>query len=289
MDRRSSRAIPAAAALWAAVLGAGAQPARAPEHECHLFGYAFDSGGGSPAWLSTLCAGLYEQTLPDRSSRDGWGFGYFLAPPVSWIVRPILVRSGAPASEDLRRWCAAEEEIIGHGLAGSGVILGHVRNSSSGPDGGALPDPHPFADSLDGRWWIFAHNGAAPVDTLRSWLDAGFLARHPLDYAPLYIDSELFFRYCLQEIAAAAGVRAGLCAALHRMAAKSYVFNLCLTDGDTLWAAHSFVQVPFYYGPAGGARSWWASLIPAEDPASAMEEDRLYWFASQGMGSVSYE
>lgn len=285
------------AALLAALLGGAAvgqaapgqtAPGEIPAHECHLFGYAFAAGAGSEAWLGSLSADLYEQSQPERSSRDGWGFGYFLTPPLPWIERPIVLRSGAPASDDDLRWDAAVAEAAAHGLGGASVVLGHVRNSSSGPDGGALPDPHPFADSLAGRWWLFAHNGATPVDTLVHWLDPEFLAGHPLDYAPVHVDSELLFRYCLQEISAAGSARAGLRAALGRVAQEQYACNLCLTDGDTLWAAHSFEQVPFYYGAAGDAGAWWVALVPAGDPAIAMEEDRLYWFAGAGMGSVSY-
>lgn len=277
------------AAGTAASGAAAATPDRAPvAHECHLFGYTFAPGAGSEAWLLTLCADLREQSQLGRASRDGWGFGYFLTPPAPWIERPLLLRSGAPACDDDARWEAAVAEISAHGLAGASTILGHVRNSSSGPDAGALPDPHPFADSLAGRWWLFAHNGATPVDTLIQWLEPSFLAGHPLDYAPVRVDSELFFRYCLQEIASAGSVRAGLMAALGRIAADHYAFNLCLTDGDTLWAAHSFEQVPFHYGAAGHERAWWVALVPAVAGAAAMEEDYLYWFAAGGMGAASY-
>jgi len=267
---------------------AGRPVTGAPDHECHLFGYVFGAGAGSESWLRALGEDLHQQSRQGRASRDGWGFAYFLSPPLPWIARPIMLRGGAPACEDDSRWEAAIGEIADRGLAGASVVFGHVRNSSSGPDGGALPDPHPFADSLAGRWWLCAHNGATPPDTLLGWLDPAFLEAHPLDYAPLHVDSELLFRYCLQEIAAAGGVRAGLRAALGRIASGHYACNLCLTDGDTLWAAHSFPQVPFYYGPAGNGRAWWASVIPADEGAAAMENDHLYWFAPGGMGAVSY-
>jgi predicted glutamine amidotransferase len=275
-------------------LGAGSSRADSSvAHECHLFGYVFDSNGGSAGWLAALCENLYGKTIPTRdpmrAARDGWGFAYFLTPPAWWIQRPIMIRSGAPANEDEQRWNAAREEIAAFGLAQASAILGHVRSSSSGPDSGSLPDPHPFADSLGGRWWCFAHNGRANPDSMMALLDPLFLARHPVDYAPIAVDSELLFRYFLQTIEQVGDVRAGMLAALHRVRTITSLVNICLTDGDTLWAAHSFQQIPMYYGTAGDSTAWWASTVSEGSQAHSMQDDCLYWFAPGTMGSQSYE
>jgi predicted glutamine amidotransferase len=280
------------------------------DHECQIFGYVFGDGAGEARIFSTLCAGLFSETLPllvtsgrrpafaplgsgggrPAPSRDGWGFGYFLAPPHPGLHYPILVRGGPPACEDNARWSAATQEITNFGLGAASCVLGHVRKSSYGPDSGALPDPHPFADSLSGRWWLFSHNGHMLPDSLLNWIPPGFLTRHPLDYDEIYVDSELFFRYCQYEIEHRGKVRDGLLFALRRVKNHdNFVFNICLTAGDTLWTAHSLDSTPFYYGAAADSAAWWASTVAGESEPSEMEMHHLYWFAPQNMGSASYE
>jgi predicted glutamine amidotransferase len=275
----------------------------AAEHQCHLFGYAFGAGAESTGVFSTLCANLFATTLPrtggeipgrggDREtpSRDGWGFGYFLVPPHPGIERPILIKSGAAAGDDSARWTAAGSEITEHGLSAAGTVLGHVRLSSYGPDQGALPNPHPFADSLIGRWWIFAHNGHMRPDTLLPWIPIEFLTRHPLDYQPIHVDSEVLFRYCQFEIERLGSVRAGLLSAFNRVKGyDDFVFNICLADGDTLWAAHTHDDRQFYFDAGADSSSWWVSTVPGEGAPREMEDHHLYWFTPDGMGSESYE
>lgn len=264
-------------------------------HECHLFGYVHGDGGGSAEVLAAQCAKLHAKTiLPgiggrETPSRDGWGFAYFLAPRHPGIVRPALIRSGAPASDDDLRWEAAQEEIGAFGLGGRSCVCGHVRLSSYGPDRGALPDPHPFADSLGGRWWFFAHNGHMVPDTLMAWIPPEFLGRHPLDYEPIRVDSEVLFRYCEYEIERLGDVRAGLLHAFGRVKERhDFLFNICLSDGDTLWAARSHSRA-FYYGALPDSASWWASTVPEGEAPAAMLNHHLHWFTPEGMGSESYE
>lgn len=275
----------------------------AGEHECHLFGYLFSQGAGSEEILSNLCQDLYEKTLPLRAthtsqgggwrespSRDGWGFAYFLAPRHPGIMRPILIKSGAAASDDDARWNAARDEIAIFALQGPSVVVGHVRKSSYGPDDGALPDPHPFSDSLMGRWWHFAHNGHMKPDTLMPWIPDEFLAGHALDYEPVRVDSEVLFRYCQYEIERLGSVREGLLLAFHRVKGyEDFLFNTTLTDGDTLWAAHTHDSVPFYFDAAPDSSAWWVSTVQGEGDPAQMEADHLYWFTSGGMGVASYE
>ena len=278
------------------------------DHQCHLFGYLFGEGAGDEQILSILCQYLYDKTVPDPGefrcmsspasdaswretpSRDGWGFGYFLAPPHPGIERPILIKSGAAASEDDLRWNSAQDEIGGFALQGATTVLGHVRLSSYGPDGGALPDPHPFADSLFGRWWLFAHNGHMVPDTLLPWIPETFLEQHPLDYDPIHVDSEVFFRYCLYEIESLGSVKEGLLCACHRVKEyDDFVFNICFTDGDTLWTAHSHGGRPFYFDAVEDSSAWWTSTVWEEGDPPFMYQHHLYWFTAGSMGAASYE
>lgn len=274
-------------------------PASFPiEHECHLFGYSFGELGGSPDLLGQLCQQLHDKSLETRDlpprespSRDGWGFAYFLAPPHPGLERPIFIKSGAAASDDSLRWFDAIGEIGDFALPGRSVVIGHVRKSSYGPDNGALLNPHPFADTLGGRRWTFAHNGHMVPDTLLAWIPADFLERHPLDFSPIEVDSEVLFRYCLYEIEQHGKVREGLLAAFGRVRDyySAFVFNICMTDGDTLWAAHTHNYFPFYYGANEDSSAWWASTAsPVADPVE-MAQHHLYWFSAGGWGEVSYE
>lgn len=271
---------------------AAPQEDRPDEHECHLFGYHFSAEAASPELLEVLCQGLYDKTLPslrETPSRDGWGFGYFLAPPHQGIERPILVKSGAAAADDDVRWNAAIAEIEEFAFGGLNTVVGHVRLSSYGPDNGALPNPHPFADSLMGRWWFFAHNGHMKPDTLMPWIPAEFLERHPLDYDSILVDSEVLFRYCQYEIEQLGSARAGLLSAFGRVKDyEDFVFNICLSDGDTLWAAHSHTRA-LYYGAANDSSSWWVSTVPLGEAPVEMENHRLHWFTADSAGVASYE
>lgn len=285
------------------------------DHECHLFGYAFGEDGGSQTRLEGLCQELYEKTvessdllppggatgpaaaadgcprLRESPSRDGWGFAYFLAPPHPGLERPIFLKSGAAASDDDLRWNAAVSEIAAFGLGARSVVIGHVRKSSYGPDNGALVNPHPFADTLGGRWWTFAHNGHMVPDTLLAWIPPEFLTRHPLNYAPIEVDSEVLFRYCLYEIEQHGDVRNGLLAAFGRVREhySAFVFNICMTDGDTLWTAHTHNVFPFYYGANEDSSAWWASTASTEPNPAEMQQHHLYWFCADGWGEASYE
>jgi len=266
--------------------------AEAADHECHLFGLAYQHAGADTL-LGELSDALYAKSLPQRESpsRDGWGFGYYLRPPQSDIARPILRKGGAPASEDDERWNAAVAEIADFAFGGPAALIGHVRKSSYGPDNGALVNPHPFVDSLAGRWWLFAHNGHMVPDTLLAWIPPEFLARHPLDYEPIHVDSEVLFRFCQYEIERLGDVREGLLSAFHRVRGyySDFVFNICLTDGDTLWAAHTHNWMPFLYAPAADSSAWWVATAPPTEDGTPMEQHHLYWFAPDGMGSASYD
>jgi predicted glutamine amidotransferase len=278
--------------LLLAALPAASQPA---DHECHIFGLVCGPEGPPAGLFPELCHGLYQKTYPtlpprESPSRDGWGFGYFLAPPDPSIRMPITIRGGPPACEDSLRWAAARDEVERHALGNRTCVLGHVRKSSYGPDRGALPDPHPFADSLGGRWWLFQHNGHMRPDTLLAWIPGAFLERHPIDYDETFVDSELFFRYCQYEVERRGNVRAGLQYALHRVKSQhDFVFNICLTDGDTLWTAHTLSYTPFYFAASADSSTWWASTVPGDGAPAAMETDHLYWFTPGAMGVASYE
>lgn len=294
MRHRAVLLLALVAAVWPA-----AGP-RALDHECHLFGYVFAESAGSDNLLAALCDGLYEKTLPqardgggerESPSSDGWGFSFHATAPHPEAGAPVVLRAGPPACEDGQRWAAAQAEIAAFALPAASCVTGHVRKSSYGPDSGALPDPHPFVDSLGGRWWTFSHNGHMVPDTLLAWIPEAFLALHPLDYEPVRIDSEVLFRYCLHEIEAHGDTRSGLLAALHRVRGyyQDFVFNITLSDGDTLWTAHTHNLVPFYYGAAADSSAWWASTVRQGGSPASMSQHRLYWFTPGSMGSASYD
>jgi predicted glutamine amidotransferase len=290
--RMARRVLTGGLALAFAAMTAGAET---PDHECHIFGLVRGDGAASNALFETLCRGLYDKTLPappgrETPTRDGWGFGYFFAPPDPAIAGPILVKGGPPPCGDTARWYGAIRQIEARALGGPGCVLAHVRKSSYGPDNAALPNPHPFADRLLGRWWLFQHNGHMRPDSLRAWIPDAFLRQHPLDYDEVFVDSELLFRYCQYEIERLGSVRAGLLFALHRVKIHNdFIFNLCLTDGDTLWTAHTLSYTPFYYGATADSAAWWASTVGFDPPHHAMATDRLYWFTAGAMGEASYE
>lgn len=146
---------------------------------------------------------------------DGWGIGWYEG------SKPRVVKEALPAheSEGFRRAVLAVR---------SRVFVSHVREASEGAV--CTENCHPFV--YEG--WIFAHNGTVSRERLLSKLDD----RHRSAIEG-QTDSEVFFRWVLQNIRRASDAVEGIRAALKDIAQPRHpatAANYLLTDGKTLYA-----------------------------------------------------
>jgi predicted glutamine amidotransferase len=210
------------------------------------------------------------------SNRDGWGVASFPAEPGLPCLNLPLMRRGRPPANwysDTKFDLAVDEMVCLRPRA----ALGHVRAGGTGHQG--IPDPHPFSHER----WLFAQNGAIPVDTLVTLLsedDIHYLNDHPPEYVNGYVDSELFFLYLLKVMHQGQGsIEESLVRAVSDVAivtGGTNRLNFVLTAGDTLYAlrfAPADSADPVMYSPATGAQS-------GERPST------WYVVASQLLGSA---
>ncbi len=79
-----------------------------------------------------------------KKHNDGWGLAYFYKGNLTLIKEPIEARKSNVA----KKFLGTEAEIF----------LGHLRKASAGEN--KYVNTHPFVYTLNGREWVFAHNGS---------------------------------------------------------------------------------------------------------------------------------
>ncbi|MFP4146559.1 MAG: class II glutamine amidotransferase [Halorhodospira sp.] len=111
---------------------------------------------------------------------DGWGVAFY----EDWA--PQVIKEPAPAyASRLLRF------IQGYAYR-SRVALSQIRRANPSSHGRRLANTHPFQRELDGRCWVFAHNGKLPH----------IERRHPRRFQPLgETDSERAFCFLLDALA----------------------------------------------------------------------------------------
>ena len=194
---------------------------------CELFGFSCEGNGR---------ADLLLRNFAGHSARNthGWGIAYYGIDGLVLEKKPETARD----SEAFYRAAAG---------ATGGVIISHVRNASRG--GQHERNCHPFAESVDGRRWTFAHNGH--VDGI---------AVHPR--AGGETDSETVFHMLLDSIHAHGDPYTGIVEGIKGLY-EEYEFgrdvrlNFLLTDGDVIYAYNHHPEKPMYHGTrqTSGGRS----------------------------------
>jgi glutamine amidotransferase len=162
---------------------------------------------------------------------DGWGVAFYEGPAARIFKEPV------PAAESRCLAFISECEYL------SRTVIAHIRKANPSTVGRSSANTHPFERELEGRSWVFAHNGKLPG---LEGADQGLRRR----FRPKgETDSELAFCMMLNELDSA-GLGGGYARSPSRFIqrlrelvdgiAALGEFNFLLSDGDVLVAhAHT--------------------------------------------------
>lgn len=129
------------------------------------------------------------------ANNDGWGLVWYDYSDTGVLINSgNIFRSSSAANND-PTYISAVNQIE---ASSPRILMGHVRNASSGSQG--IPDPHPFIMRYGGRDYSFMHNGTVNADhilTLINNLDSQWLVDHPLTTD---VDSERYFSWIMLNI-----------------------------------------------------------------------------------------
>lgn len=118
---------------------------------------------------------------------DGWGVAFFEGRAARIFKEPV------PAAESR---CLA---FISEYDYQSTMVIGHIRKANPPRFGRSSANTHPFSRELDGRAWVFAHNGKVP--DVKEHPDFALGRFRPMGDT----DSEHAFCFLLDHIARAGG------------------------------------------------------------------------------------
>ena len=184
---------------------------------------------------------------------DGWGLLCYAT--ATDPITAQVTRSELEAFADINFYSASYALLNSDAVS---VLLGHLRQSSSGARGIANPHPFHFIETT-GQEYGFAHNGDLDKTTLRDLIGADWLSNHPPQTYGVgswdgegwhnVVDSELFFFWLIKNIQLQGDVHNGLVQALliledelpHQL--KNFLFS----DGIDLYAYRSSPAQDIHY------------------------------------------
>lgn len=249
-------------------------------HNCRFWGIIFSDFDSSLE--SIIRTQLDSLKSLGNYNPDGWGIGYYLS-PANGVFLPIILR-GEPEAPLDPRYDKVVDNMVSY-IKKCGIA--HVRSGTSGPTGG-VPDPHPFQRDGISRDFqmLFAHNGIISEDVLLDLIhvmNPVYLDSNPPDYAPNYLDSDLYAIYLMEVIDTYLEYTIEECiqiavtkldSALGSTAAE---FNFVMSNGSALWALHftkpSTRGLTLYYYPDEEVSDFW---VAASEPLDTFES---YWAA----------
>jgi len=215
------------------------------DHNGNLHGFVLSElealrlQGGSGAW--------------PYSSRDGWALTSYTTGVNAYQAE--TVRSEVEAYQDETFYEQALSLLDQEDVT---ILIGHVRQSSSGADN--IQNPHPFNYMAeDGKEYSFAHNGDLDKDQLRQLIGDDWLENHPPQTFSNkswngegwseVIDSELFFFWIMKNIEESASLLDGIMQALAILEdlSPAHIKNFLLSDGDDLYVYRSSPHEDIYY------------------------------------------
>lgn len=227
---------------------------------CELYGISFSTPGKA-------ISGLHR--FADHSGRNphGWGIAYYQN------GEAVLKKMPEKALISKNYFQAAEE-------AESDVIISHIRHASRGEK--HERNCHPFSYHMDGRDWVFAHNGH--VDGI---------GVHPR--AGGETDSESIFHMLLDSIKDQSNTESGLKYGITNLF-EEYEFgrqiklNFILSDGTNVYAFGHHQEKPLYYQNVyrkQGAQAMVATQVLNCTMWDKLPTDRLLVIAQGQIQSIS--
>ncbi|MEA3286376.1 MAG: FlgD immunoglobulin-like domain containing protein [Candidatus Marinimicrobia bacterium] len=179
------------------------------------------------------------------NNRDGWAMTSFSTSESAIQVQ--AVRSEMSAFDDEMYYQQAFTVLSPEMIS---ILMGHLRQSTSGAEGIQNPHPFIFTDST-GQHFSFAHNGDMDKDELRVLVGNDWLEDHPPqtygegpwdgDGWDAVVDSELFFFWIMKNIEEWGNIEIGIQQALIILEneAPGEIKNFLFTDGVDLYGYRS--------------------------------------------------
>lgn len=182
-----------------------------------------------------------------NNNTDGWG----LVSYTSDSEHTAGIYKGAEPAYGSQEFENAKSAIIDN-TNNLHLVIGHVRKSTSGPEG--IEDPHPFTIRLNGIDYSFAHNGGIDKFYLKNKLialDSLWLENHPPNtyghgdwhdenvFSNNVVDSQMYFLWIMLNIEKVNGnIYEGLHNALYQLGnlPSGENWNFVFTDGIDIYA-----------------------------------------------------
>ncbi len=252
---------------------------------------SLDSNGD---FNSYLMAELEELRLQGGSgswpynNRDGWAMTSFANS--AGVIEAQTVRSEIEAFEDVDYYQKTSLLLAKENIP---ILMGHLRQTSSGA--GEIANPHPFIfTDAHGKHFSFSHNGDLNKEDLRELIGDNWLNAHapqtfgggPWNGAgwSQVVDSELFFFWIMKNVEISASISDGIIQALRILEDQQpyQVKNFLLSDGHDLYAYRRSPasDINYFDGNAvAGALPWYLqnskhravmSTPPPNGPLSAI-------------------
>lgn len=187
------------------------------------------------------------------NNRDGWAMVSY--PVIDSDITIQAVRSELEAYED-ESYYEQTDQLLDYDNVP--ILMGHLRQSTSGADD--IPNPHPFIyEDSAGVKYSFSHNGDMDKDMLRSLIGDDWLTEHPPQTyggGPWdgggwdeVVDSELFLFFIVKNIEETGSVVNGIKHAMQELETEMSfdIKNFLMSDGVNLYAYRSSPMDDIYY------------------------------------------
>ncbi len=187
------------------------------------------------------------------SNSDGWAMTAYHISGES--LETLTARSALEAFSDNGYYYEASNLLAPVEVP---LLLGHLRQTSSGADG--IDNPHPFLyTTTSGTTYSFAHNGDLNKADLRELIGDEWLSLHPpqtYGSGPWngsgwddVVDSELFFFWLVMNIESSETMVAGIMQALNVLEEQQpyNIKNFLFSDGSDLIAYRRSLASDIYY------------------------------------------
>jgi predicted glutamine amidotransferase len=222
---------------------------------CRLLG-AVIRPGSSQSYVTSILDSFRKTSFPQHS---GWSLSifsnYLNGGKLSIPGEPMIIRSDRFIDQDLAMYQAISN-LCSRMLPD--VVIGHIRNASSGCVG--VGDPHPFVLTVQGKHYLFIHNGSVwgqDYSVLVDDLLKGQVIPQNCPGSP--VDSEFLFHYLIKIMVDYRLEPFEACQIWASTLVKAFgnewnALNIILTDGESLWAVRcssSSSRFPLHYTQFG--------------------------------------
>jgi len=251
-------------------------PPSGKNHECRFWGIIFSTD-------SLIVNPLIRTHLESLRALgvwnpDGWGIAYYVQSELDTLL-PVI-RRGEPSAPLDPRYPEMVEELT-RNIKKSAVA--HVRKGSSGPTGG-IPDPHPFRRRCINRRFdmLFAHNGTINTEVLLKLIQTinpFYLDQNPPDYAPNYLDSDLYSILLVEvmdeypDLTIEECIKMAVIKLDSALGVNKAQLNFVMSSGNTLWTLNFTREEPkaitVYYYPDSIISKFW---VIASQPLDSLSQ-----------------